>query len=161
MTKSFSLLVICEGPIDTRLHDARAELKVAELVAQITPDQGICAFLPDADEPLAAELTLIELELDTGSEITLARPAVIEVIVRYAGENRHTERPPNQRVKHVLRWALGKHGYGIPAAQHANFELADSTTGQAVDPASTIAHYVHDHRRRAVFDLREIDGHQG
>lgn len=159
---TLSLLILHEGLEEPRFHDAREDHTIEELLQLVAPDDpAACAYLADADEPLDAALTLLDAGLTADSEITVARRHQIDVTVRYAGRHLRDERPPNQRLRRVRRWALGERGFDIPEGQWDEFELADPVTDEPVNLRSTIAQYVRDGKRKAVFDLRLIKAPQG
>jgi hypothetical protein len=154
-----SILIVREGATDARFVDVDQETKIVELLEE---DDGRHVFLPDADDPLDVELTLVKAGVADGGEITVARNKKVSVIVRYAGlPPRTDERPPSQRLNKVLQWALGPHGFDIPKSQRPSFELADSNTGAALDLDDTIVQHLKAGGDTVTFDLRKIDAPQG
>lgn len=156
------ILVTSEGSGPAAVRKVPRNLKLGDLRREVLPDDPQSrAFVPDADKPLADELTLTEAGLGAGAEITVARSKKVTITVQYGGDDREDTWAPNQRLRLVLAWALGKKGFDIPKAEEPNFELATSDTGGVIDLEATVASLVGDAGTAVELDLRRIVAPQG
>ena len=156
------ILVTLEGGGAAGVRNVPPDLTIGGLRRDVLPEDPISrVFLPDAAEPLADEQTLFEAGLSAGAEITVARSKKVTITVQYAGDDREATWAPNQRLRLVLAWALGKKGFDIPKSEEPHFELASSDTGAVIDPEATVASLVVDAETAVELDLRRIVAPQG
>lgn len=157
-----SIIVTREGAGGPQLQKVDPGVTVDELLREVAPDaDDLCAFVPDVETPLDGGSKLTDAGLAEDGEITIARAKKVDVTVRYAGDTRGEARPRSQRMRRVLHWALGKHGFDIPKEEQPHFELAVAGGGEAVDLDATIAQYVPRNADAVTFDLRRIKAPQG
>jgi hypothetical protein len=129
-------------------------------IAEIAGAPELLVFVDERATCEAPELLVLDL-VEAGSEITITRNRKVTVDVRFNLQHAREQVVPTRKVRQVLRWALGKDGYAIPADQHANYELVPRGSEQAADLDARVAVYVNSKTATAEFDLRAVSAPQG
>ena len=155
------ILVHSEGSAEVALHDLGSEETAADLIGSVNGEvEEYAVWVGEEDAPVDPGTTLAALEgVTEGAEITVARRGAIHVTVTFNGDRERDFRP-QQKVRRVFEWAVGKDGFNIPADQRPEHELAVAGHEEAADPRAPVSFYA-DAEREVTFILRRKDGFQG
>jgi hypothetical protein len=155
------VLVHSEGSAEVLLHDLGPEETAAELLGSVNAEvEEYAVWIGEDEDPIDPGTTLATLEAVTeGVEITVARTSDIHVTVIYNGE-KGRDFQPQQKVRRVFEWAVGKNGFNIPADQRPEHELAVEGHEEAADPKAPVSSFANT-ERKVRFTLRRKDGFQG
>jgi hypothetical protein len=155
------LLINRDGVRTTEAHEIEANLKVEDLAARFFEKTiEVDVWTVEADNPLEASLTLVEVGVVEHAEITITRRTAVEVTVRFNGVEHHRRFEPQRHMRSVFDWAVGPEGFGLVKSQWPEHELAPVGSTDAVDPRLPVAAYI-DRERCAHFDLRRKNAYQG
>ncbi len=155
------VLVHSEGSAEVALHDLGPEETAADLIGSVNVElEDYAVWVGEEDAPVDPDTTLAALDAVTdGAEITVARKGEIRVTVTYNGD-KERDFQPQQKVRRVFEWAVGKDGFNIPGDQRPEHELAVAGHEEAADPKAPVSFYA-DAERKVTFILRRKDGFQG
>src|SRR4051812_35394262 len=137
------IIVTVEGSKAPDTHSVEPDRTVRDVVATVAGErEDMSLFIADRDDPVAQELTLAEIGIEAGHEITIAQNKKTAVVVRYAGGERTDTVPRTKKMEAIFRWAVGPQGFNLPPDQRPQFELAAEGSPEPVDPSAPVAAYI-------------------
>jgi hypothetical protein len=123
------------------LHSANSHSpRVVEVDEKLTVRETLIAYgsehdglwIEDVNLELDAEVTLEVAGVSHHSHLHHHRCRQVDIAVHYIDEARNKDFGPATTVKEVLKWALGPHGYNVPAPEHPEFGFLGCDDGKAV-----------------------------
>jgi hypothetical protein len=123
------------GQTEPELIEVDESITVAELISRHGAD-GHNAWAQDGDELISAELVLAVVA--ERGHIHIGPHHEIEVTVRYETGDKTRAYKPGTRVKTVLDWARGEHGFNVPENQRAGLGLFLTGSTEPLDEAEHI-----------------------
>lgn len=124
-----------QGQTEPELIEVDESITVQELISRHGAE-GHGAWAQDGDELIVTEL-VVEVVAERG-HIHIGPHREIEATVRYETGDKSKEFRPGARVKTVLDWARGEHGFNVPENQRGGLGLFLPNAKEPLDEAEHI-----------------------
>lgn len=129
------LYVHLAGKEDAELVDLPEKTVLRELLVSAEADGSEeLLWLEDADDPLEPSITLEAAGLKHRDHVHRGRCRRVDVKVRFNAVVKSREFSPASTASRVLKWATGKQGFDLTAAEAAKHALATPGADHALDP---------------------------
>ena len=96
-------------------------------------DDDAVVLREDADEPLDPNASIDAAGLQSKTSVHVGRCRKVEVVVRYGREAKQEDFSPARRLRHVFKWAAGKHGFDISDGDAQDLVLVIQGQQQPLD----------------------------